>query len=108
MKKFLIIGLIVLFVVGILSVFATGDNGFGHKSWKKSGDFHKKFDQSKWLDKLGLPDDATDDEIKEAFKSKFSKHKGKRTGSDVVVVWPDGNKEGYKGHGFYKGCGFNS
>ena len=68
-KKFVIAGLIVILVVGIVSVFAIGDKSwFGHKAWKKSGKHLNFGDKSAWLEKMGLPSDATETQIIEAKK----------------------------------------
>ena len=97
-KKFVIVGIIVILIVGIVSVFATQDKSwFGHKGWKKCGKCsYKNFGyKSAWLEKMGLPADATEAQIIEAKKE----------------LW--GEKEDYKenkfhskkkGFGFHKGC----
>ena len=96
-KRFVMAGIIVILIVGIVSVFATQDKSwFGHKGWKKH--HYKNFgDKSAWLDKMGLPADATKAQIIEAKKE----------------LW--GEKAGYKENkfhskkkdfGFHKGlCG---
>jgi hypothetical protein len=72
-NKFMIIGLIVILVVGIVSVFATGDYGkswYGHKGWKGMGKHSSHHgDKSGWLEKMGLPGDASHEEIIEAKKN---------------------------------------
>ena len=82
-KKFVIAGLILILIVGVVSVFAMGTHSkswYGHKSWKKSGEhIYKDFDKSAWLEKMGLPSDATEDQIIESKKELFGKdnfHKG--------------------------------
>ena len=79
-KKFVIVGLVALLIIGIVSVFATGTGDkswFGHKGWKSSGEhFYKNFgDKSLWLEKLGLPSDATEEQIQEAIKEQWEQRK---------------------------------
>lgn len=75
-KKFVIVGLVALLVIGIVSVFVIGTEGkswFSHKSWKNSGEhFYKNFgDKSSWLEKLGLPSNATETQIQGALKDQW-------------------------------------
>ena len=80
----MIAGLIVILIVAIVSVFAIGTQTklwHGHKDWKKSGEYaHKTFDTSAWLEKMGLSEDATEEEIiaakKELWADKADFHKG--------------------------------
>jgi|TARA_B100001971_G_C17843645_1_gene359883 hypothetical protein len=79
-KKILIAGMIVILVVGLVSVFAMGHQDkswYGSKDWKKSGNHHyKNFgDKTSWLEKMGLPLDATDAQIIEAKKELWGQSK---------------------------------
>ena len=79
-KKFMIIGLIAILIVGLVSVFAIGTHNksqYGHWGLKKCGDCtHKNFeDKGAWLEKMGLPSDATEAQIIEAKKELWGKDK---------------------------------
>ena len=79
-KKFVMIGLVGLLIIGIVSVFATGTEDkswFGHKGWLGSGKhFYKNFgDKSSWLEKLGLPSDSTETQVQEALKEQWEQRK---------------------------------
>ena len=125
-KKFLIAGLIVILIAGIVSVFAIGvqDKLYGHKAWKKSGEYtDKNFeDQSAWLEKLGLSSDATEAQIIAAKKEIWG-HKAdymidirEKLGlpddaseeevKEALQKWKE-EKNFHKGFGFHKGswCG---
>ncbi|MAH33667.1 hypothetical protein CL615_04740 [archaeon] len=123
-KKFLIAGLIALFIVGIVYVLAmeTHDKS-GYSHWKKSKFSHKNFgDKSAWSEKLDLPQDATKAQIMEALKAHYGKsktghankigkkHRFKKDASEenVAVIWPN-NKEGNNHNSWKKdkGCGFH-
>lgn len=53
----MVLGVIILLVFGIVSVFATGSQ---NKLWGH----HKNFEgKGAWLEKIGLSEDATDEEI---------------------------------------------
>jgi hypothetical protein len=82
MKKSTIAILLLVMLIGVVSVFATsGRQWHGNKTWKSDG-FHQGFDKSSFLEKLGLSEDATDEEVKEALK-----------------VWKEGNKDSFGNHG---------
>ncbi len=77
-KKFVMIGLFVILIVGIVSVFATQNKSwYGHTGWKKSGEYtHKNFeDKSAWFEKMGLSEDATEEEIIAAKKELWGQDK---------------------------------
>ncbi|MBW2985099.1 hypothetical protein KY313_00385 [Candidatus Woesearchaeota archaeon] len=77
-KKLVMMGLLGILIIGVVSVFAIGSqNKYDYKGWKKFGDYtHKNFyDKSAWLEKLGLPSDATKDQIMEAKKEHWGKGK---------------------------------
>ncbi len=65
-NKILIIGIIVLLVVGIVTVFAMGDKWHGDKSWKKGWHYKEVGDKSAWFEKFGISPDATKEEMMEA------------------------------------------
>lgn len=81
-KKFMMIGLVTLLLIGIVSVFAIGiddKSWFSYKGWKSNGKhFYKNFgNKSPWLEKLGLPSNATETQIQEALKEQWEqKHVG--------------------------------
>ncbi len=132
-KKFMIAGLIIILVVGIVSVFAIGTQNkswYGHKGWKKSGEHtYENFgDKSAWLEKLGLPSDATETQIMEAKKEYFGQGKADHminireklglpddaSEEEVQEAWQKWtaetkchSKKNHKGSGFSKGswCG---
>ena len=77
-KKMVMIGLLSILVIGVVSVFAVGaQNKYHYKDWKKFGEHTYKnfYDKSAWLEKLGLPSDATKDQIMEAKKEHWGKGK---------------------------------
>lgn len=79
-KKFAIVGLIALVVMGVVSVFAIGaeDNTwFSHKGWKSSGKhlYENCGDKSSWSEKLGLPSNATETQIQEVLKEHWEQRK---------------------------------
>jgi len=91
MKKLLMAGLAVVLIIGLVSVFAIGTqkSWYGHKAWKKSGEHNfKDFDMSAWLEKMGLPADASEEEIIEAKKALWGKDK-------IEHIWEEGDKEDY-------------
>ena len=67
-KKLMVIAIIALLTIGIASVCVIGSSDDFHKKWIG---IHKNFDKSAWLEKLGLSEDASDEEIWEAKKSKW-------------------------------------
>ena len=70
-KKVVIIGLLSIFIIGVFSVFVVGaQNKYHYNGWKKFGEhtYKHSYDKSAWLEKLGLPSDATKDQIMEAKK----------------------------------------
>jgi len=67
-NKLIVLGIIALLTIGIASVFVFGSSDNFHKNWIGK---HKFFDKSAWIDKLGLPEDASEEEIWEAKKSKW-------------------------------------
>jgi len=120
-KKFLMIGLILLLIIGLVSVFVSGTqnkSSYGHYGWKNGGGCnYNNVDKSAWLEKLGLTSDATDEEIIEAKKELFGQHKTnhwvnikEKLGlsddasdeevEDALQKWKEGNnfhwKKGYK------------
>ena len=128
-KKFIVVGLIIILVIGIASVFATGEKDkswFGHKDWKRGGKhFNKNFgDKSSLLEKLGLPSDANKAQIREASKGKWEQKyikSGKKLKEklglpedaskeeikETLQMWQEENKGhlsgfGYKRHKFHK------
>lgn len=121
-KKIVIAVLIFILVIGVVSVFAIGSKDkswYGHKDWKKSGIyFHKNFeDKSVWLEKLGLPSDATYDQIIAAKKEKWMNGKenhfvyireklGLPDDASDEEVWEE-KKKWKKGKNFHKGYGFH-
>jgi len=66
-NKLIVLGIIALLTIGLTSVLVIGSSDF-HKKWIGK---HKYFDKSVWLEKLGLSEDASEEEIWEAKKSKF-------------------------------------
>ena len=79
-EKFVITGLIVILIVGVVSVFAIetqNKSWYGHNGWKKSGECTcKNFeDKSAWLEKMGLSSDATETQIIEAKKELWGQDK---------------------------------
>ena len=76
-KKFMIAGLIVILIVGVVSVYAIGTQNKSWYDWKKSGEYtHKNFeDKSAWLEKMGLSSDATEAQIIEAKKELWGQNK---------------------------------
>ena len=126
-KIFVIAGLIVILIVGLVSVFAIGtQNGswYGHKGWKKSGEHtYKDFDKSAWLEKMGLSSDATETQIIEAKKELWGQSKAdymitirEKLGlsddaseeevKEALQKWKE-EKNFHEGSGFHKGswCG---
>jgi len=81
-KKLIVIGLIAVLIVGLISVFVVARyESSWHKSWKKDG-FHsyKDFgDKSGWVEKLGLPANATKEQIMDAKREKWGSSKYKWT-----------------------------
>lgn len=67
-NKLIVLGIIALLTIGIASVFVIGSSDKFHKKWIG---IHKNFDKSVWLEKLGLSEDASEEEIWEAKKSKL-------------------------------------
>ena len=83
-KKFVMAGLVALLIIGIVSVFAIGTeekSWFSHKGWKSSENhMYKNFgDKSSWLEKLGLPSDATETQIQEVLKEQWEQRKAKHS-----------------------------
>ena len=77
-KKLVMIGLLGILIIGVVSVFAVGaQNKYHYKDWKKFGEHTYKnfYDKNAWLEKLGLPLDATKDQIMEAKKEQWGKGK---------------------------------
>ena len=73
-KIFLIIGIITILIVGLSFVTAQNKwHGFKKNGYHKDWTGHKNFDKSAWLEKMGLPADATDDEIIAAKKVHYTK-----------------------------------
>jgi len=74
-KKFLLVGLIIILVIGLFSVLTVAQNKYSHGDWdghkKKWEGHYKVFDKATWLEKVGLPADATDEEIIEFKKSQW-------------------------------------
>ena len=127
-KKFVIIGLIVIFIVGLISVFAVGTqtkSWYGRKGWKGGGEHaYKDFgDKSAWLEKLGLSSDATETQIIEAKKELWGQGKedymidireklglsdaaSEEEVLEALKKWKEENNF-HKGSGFHKGswCG---
>ena len=126
-KKFVMAGLIVILIVGLVSVFAIGTqkSWYGHKGWKKSGEHtYKNFeDKSAWLEKMELPSDATEDQIIAAKKEHWGESKAdymitirEKLGlpddaseeevQEALQKWKE-EKNFHKGSGFHKGswCG---
>ena len=123
-KKLMIVGLIIILVVGIVSVFAIetqNKSWYGHKGWKKSGEHaYKNFeDKSAWLEKMGLPSDATKTQIIEAKKERWGQGKAghmynirEKLGlsddasdeevQEVLKKWKE-EKNFHKGSGLHKG-----
>ena len=139
-KKFIIFGLLTLLIIGSISIFAvtaeTQEKGESHRFGKSlrghgrrcDGRFDNKTSFSNDLkEKLGLPEDATEEEVKEVIKQRRETHReewGKRvkeklglpeSASDeelreAMKKWRDENKDplrgfGYRKHGFDKRCG---
>ena len=67
-KKLMVMAIIALLTIGIASVFVIGSSDNFHKKWIG---IHKNFDKSVWLEKLGFPENASEEEIWEAKKSKL-------------------------------------
>ena len=121
-KKFVIAGLIVILLVGVVSVLAIGTQNklwYGHKDWKKSGHIYKDFDKSAWLEKIGLTSDATETQIIEAKKELWGQSKADHMISireklglpddaseeevkEALQKWKEENNF-HKGFGFHKG-----
>ncbi len=120
----MIAGLIIILVVGLVSVFAIGTQNkswYGHKGWKKSGEHsYKNFeDKSAWLEKLGLPSDATEAQIIEAKKELWGQGKADHlidireklglsddaSEEEVQEALQKWKENFHKGSGFRKGCG---
>lgn len=130
-KKIVIIGLVTILVIGIISAFAMGTEDkswFGHKGLKSSEKhFNKNLgDKSFWLEKLGLPADATKTQIQEALKEKWEEGKtgyhnkireklglpenaSEEEIQEALQKWREENKNkfGHKRHRFHKGVGGN-
>lgn len=74
-KKFVIIGLIVILIVAVVSVFAMGHTNlwYGHNDKKKCGECaNKNFEyKSDWLERMGLPSDSTYAQIISAKKENW-------------------------------------
>jgi len=67
-KKLMVLGIIAILTISIISVFVIGSSDKFHKKWMG---IHKNFDKSAWLDKLGIPEDASQEEIWETKKLKW-------------------------------------
>lgn len=123
-KKLMIVGLIIILMVGIVSVFAIGTQNksrYGHKGWKKNGEHAYKIfeDKSAWLEKMRLPSDATPTQIIEAKKELWGQGKAgymhnirEKLGlsddasdeevQEILKKWKE-EKNFHKDSGFHKG-----
>jgi hypothetical protein len=83
-KKVVVVGVsvfIVIFLIGTVSVFASGSQTkiWGHHNYgdcEKNAEYsHKNFeDKSAWFEKMGLSEDATDEEIIAVKKEYWVQH----------------------------------
>jgi 1,2-phenylacetyl-CoA epoxidase catalytic subunit len=64
--KILVIIALIILLVGLVSVFATQNGSWYRHSWKNGGKYIHS--EGAWLEKLGLPADATEAQIMEAKK----------------------------------------
>lgn len=67
-NKYVTVGLILILILVLVSVLAAAMPGKSwHGRWAKTGEHHG--DESDWPEKLGLPSDASKEEVKEAIQA---------------------------------------
>ncbi len=136
-KKFIIFGLLTLLIIGSISIFVVkaetqekgeshwfGKSLRGHWKGRERGFDNKTSFSNDLKEKLGLPEDATEEEVKEAIKQRRETHREEwkkrvkeklglpESASDeelreAMKKWRDENKDplrgfGHRKHGFDK------